>query len=1343
MALALRPQHAAVGVVGAVLLRHAGLLYQAFLHQAGWGADSGVEAAVSAARKAAESATIAAAAVAGAGAARKEQCQRPPEWLSLPEPQPCPEPPACECRCEGVVEKVVDEHAWSELPAWQVLGSAVGHILVVSAGSGRAVGEEAFWSELLPGGYVAVFYSDDNVWHERLLLGQVDAQHWVIETPDHDMYVENILCSSPEDVPCRAVVLEDSGALLVFLRGRTYRFKEYLGEEDLLARLREAGQLTVEMGYDRSSTRWVSMETLGAIKRGDEIELADSDKVMGERALHRLPDGQVITACPASSLAAIQEVRGAGDGADARVLSPVVYDPGGRRWSEFSAAVSRMRVEPMGDFPLEGEGSALWLFQYVRDHGGAFDARQTKWAMEQRIAPDSTAFLMHDLVGLALDLSVCYDQCDGGDLASVEALARLYQLVEETSGTLQLEGIDHYLGRDRAGGLRRGVALNPSLAQCATEKKSKETEVMKQRRKAREEEEAAKKNKGGKSSAGKEATCDTIRAINLLAGFETPEVESVTDLNGPSALIYSDVRALRSARASVPGNSFTPKEAFDELLGSTPSTYTDGDESSPVRPYSRDLVKGNAPVPLATNAPLDSLQYLTEGQRDAWLRQPREVQQVRQDEGLPTLYGDANLTGDRSAYIGFIQDGLARGIFRLARRRKEAIQIFFVKKKDGEIRIVVDCRRSNQHFVDAPKVHLFSGSSFAEVEVPEGRQLFYAGGDVQNAFYQHRMPAWLQPYFGMDAVKASEVGIAQLDGQYLAGDTMLYPLMNVVPMGWKWALCIVQRIHEHVLDGVPELGPRRRAIDFRPPPLPEEGALRAVYVGNVLIEGRDRDEVTRLRRVAREALQAAGYATHDESDAAESMEMLGVVQQGQPCRVAIAAKRYWRLWKALEWWRFKNDEDPAGFNPRANALKDVSVLGVGVWEGKEVDFSNVYVNREFPEVPANVVESTLWSVERFQPVFTYEPMHVTEMPSEAQEGKRQKTGLNVSSLVGANPRAPGHPILGLLELKEAEREKELRLQQRRAARRLATHGELRDTTEGPGITEEASLTLKTRGQYKRLLSDFQTKQNVVDLSLHPAELDAHVVCYFDRLFLEGKAPSTGEKLIAAIQYVVPVYNAKGMMTLPRATRSLRGWRRLVPRRTRRPLPWEVVAAIAVNLLRMEGLGMALAWLLMVDTYMRPGECLDLKTSQVLRATSQRHMALAAILLHPAEHGQSSKVGAADESLIVSRPWLSDILMMYVDARPSGSPLWNFSLKQMNASFIAVCGVVGISYLKPVLYMGRHSGASLDRLHNRLDLAEVQRRGRWRSMASVRRYEKRALVQGVYNKLDQRSRRMCT
>ncbi|CAK0875218.1 unnamed protein product, partial [Prorocentrum cordatum] len=404
-----------------------------------------------------------------------------------------------------------------------------------------------------------------------------------------------------------------------------------------------------------------------------------------------------------------------------------------------------------------------------------------------------------------------------------------------------------------------------------------------------------------------ERTAETIRAINRLAGFDAPEVESVGELTGPSALVYSDARALHAAHAPEQVNSISPQEAFHELLGSTPSSYMDGDEVSPVRPYSRELVswpkRGNRPAPLPTNAPPDLLRYMTEGQRDVWLRQPQEVAQVRQVDGLPTLYGDAVLKENRDAYIGFVKDGLARGIFRLSRRRKEAVKVFFVKKKDSSIRIVIDCRRSNQHFRAAPKVHLFSGSSFGEVEVSAHQQLWCAGGDVQNAFYQHQLPCWLQPYFGLDCVRASELGVAELGGQAVRGDQILYPLMNVVPMGWKWALFMVQRIHEHVLDGVPELGPRRRAVDFRPPPRVEDGAVHTVYVDSVLIEGFDQAEATRLREAACAALQQAGYATHDESDAAASMEMLGVEQTGCPGRVQVSAKRYWRLWQALEWIR--------------------------------------------------------------------------------------------------------------------------------------------------------------------------------------------------------------------------------------------------------------------------------------------------------------------------------------------------------------------------------------------------------------------------------------------------------
>ena len=57
-------------------------------------------------------------------------------------------------------------------------------------------------------------------------------------------------------------------------------------------------------------------------------------------------------------------------------------------------------------------------------------------------------------------------------------------------------------------------------------------------------------------------------------------------------------------------------------------------------------------------------------------------------------------------------------------------------------------------------------------------------------------------------------------------------------------------------------------------------------------------------------------------------------------------------------------------------------------------------------------------------------------------------------------------------------------------------------------------------------------------------------------------------------------------------------------------------------------------------------------------------------------------------------------------------------------------------LLPVLYTARHSGASNDRSTGRISLQEVQRRGRWRQPSSVRRYEKRGLIQAVWSQMEQ-------
>ena len=70
----------------------------------------------------------------------------------------------------------------------------------------------------------------------------------------------------------------------------------------------------------------------------------------------------------------------------------------------------------------------------------------------------------------------------------------------------------------------------------------------------------------------------------------------------------------------------------------------------------------------------------------------------------------------------------------------------------------------------------------------------------------------------------------------------------------------------------------------------------------------------------------------------------------------------------------------------------------------------------------------------------------------------------------------------------------------------------------------------------------------------------------------------------------------------------------------------------------------------------------------------------------------------------------------------------------------VVPALGLERWRPVLYMARHTGASLDRLEDRISLEEVRRRGRWASDRSVKRYEKRAMIQEVFLAMTAQQRR---
>ena len=62
------------------------------------------------------------------------------------------------------------------------------------ADRGTAGEAEESLSARISGDAVLVWYSDDNVFHERCLLWPGRDDHWAVPTPDNDVYVEDLSC---------------------------------------------------------------------------------------------------------------------------------------------------------------------------------------------------------------------------------------------------------------------------------------------------------------------------------------------------------------------------------------------------------------------------------------------------------------------------------------------------------------------------------------------------------------------------------------------------------------------------------------------------------------------------------------------------------------------------------------------------------------------------------------------------------------------------------------------------------------------------------------------------------------------------------------------------------------------------------------------------------------------------------------------------------------------------------------------------------------------------------------------------------------------------------------------
>ncbi|CAE7219960.1 gag-pro-pol [Symbiodinium sp. CCMP2592] len=226
---------------------------------------------------------------------------------------------------------------------------------------------------------------------------------------------------------------------------------------------------------------------------------------------------------------------------------------------------------------------------------------------------------------------------------------------------------------------------------------------------------------------------------------------------------------------------------------------------------------------------------------------------------------------------------------------QEKVEVFFVRKKDGRLRMVVDCRRSNEWFAAPDKVNLATAEVLSRIDLGgvEG-ELYIATADLKDAFYHFELPSELRPYFGMRTVSAGDLGINMIGGRPVKSTTLLHPRLKVLPMGWSHALWWCQTIHQRIVSQVGATA--SRSLEDRAA-VPAPQCMHLEYVGNFVCLGTSKAEVETLAAAGVQALRDRGLVVHEDESAQGNINVLGWSFEGKKLRPL--PHRVWQLEKVI------------------------------------------------------------------------------------------------------------------------------------------------------------------------------------------------------------------------------------------------------------------------------------------------------------------------------------------------------------------------------------------------------------------------------------------------------------
>eukprot|EP00971_Amphidinium_carterae_P335962 6472068-Amphidinium_carterae.2 len=183
---------------------------------------------------------------------------------------------------------------------------------------------------------------------------------------------------------------------------------------------------------------------------------------------------------------------------DIRVL-PIRLDGNGERWRTMAESAGSSREEVLGDYPLEGPRSLLWLVKQLARSNMNFRHHHEAWVRNSGIRGNDRAVHEYKSLTRLLDYAVSYDQLQVCNLACLEVVARRLVIIEEAY-RLQPEAPSYGHAEYMSGVLEKedGTLIPPALKKHTAERLKADAEVAKETKKAKEVAYAAREAAKGK-----------------------------------------------------------------------------------------------------------------------------------------------------------------------------------------------------------------------------------------------------------------------------------------------------------------------------------------------------------------------------------------------------------------------------------------------------------------------------------------------------------------------------------------------------------------------------------------------------------------------------------------------------------------------------------------------------------------------------------------------------------------------------------------------------------------------------------------------------------------------------